>query len=312
MGFWSKVKNAAKKVGKAVKKVVETVADAVTTVVNAVVETVESVVSWIGSAIGFVIGLIRSIPYVGAIIRWIMEVVKEIIWRVGLWGLGILDFLLSLIGITPEKKLRICVVVLRLPSDKPGKLDPTVTNNILTNLNNLITVYKNEANIRIVPTGPFNYSTPFNDLPTADPDWIHFRDDASASDILDVRCNGGAAKDDIKKAGSKLELIANTTCFYSIFRRLVGYGAPITIFVVRSFTDGKLGCSLGPLSDYVTTSRPGVSADPLQIAHEISHSCGLWHLDDKSNIAYPSNGRGTDMRRWQIAIVRNSRHVSYF
>jgi len=312
MGLWSKVKKAANKVGKAVKKAVETVVDAATTVVGAVVETVESAVSWVGSAVGFVVGLVRAIPYIGAVIRWALDLAKAIIWRIGLWGLGVLDFVLSWVGITPEKKLRICVVVLRLPSDKPGRLDPSVEAEIITNLNNLINAYKTEPNVRVIPTGPFNYSSPFSDPPVADASWIHFRDDVSASDILDAKCDAGALSNDFGVTGSKFELIANTTCFYSNLRRLTGYGAPITVFVVRSFLDGKLGCSLALLSDYVTTSRPGVLKDPLQIAHEISHSCGLWHLNDNNNIAYPNNGRGTNMRRWQIAIVRNSRHVTYF
>ena len=53
---------------------------------------------------------------------------------------------------------------------------------------------------------------------------------------------------------------------------VTGYGEPIGVFVVRDIA-GKAGCSICPLSDYVTVDRVRGEL----IAHELGHSCGLWH-----------------------------------
>ncbi len=88
-------------------------------------------------------------------------------------------------------------------------------------------------------------------------------------------------------------------------RAVTGYGEPIAVFVVRDIA-GKGGCSLGPLSDYVTVDR----ARGRLIAHELGHSCGLWHAKEAGNLMLPA-ADSESMTRSQQAIFRNSRHVTF-
>jgi hypothetical protein len=86
---------------------------------------------------------------------------------------------------------------------------------------------------------------------------------------------------------------------------VTGYGEPIGVFVVRDIA-GKGGCSMGPLSDYVTVDRVRGTL----IAHELGHCCGLWHSGDAGNLMHPAANTET-MTRSQRAIFRNSRHVTF-
>ena len=312
MGFWSKVKKAAKKAAKAVKKAVEVVVDVVTTVIGAIVVTLESlVIAWVGGFLGGLILGLLTIPYIGRVIDWIFQAAKTIFWRF----IGIIDFILGLIGILPEKKLRVCVVALRDDKDYF-----TTEQEIIDNINNLIRVFKDEANVRVLPSSPFTYSTPFSDNPSASADWIHFKKNPSSVSVLDVECKTGAAKEDLGLTGGLYQDIMFNECFFGNFRRLVGYGAPIGIILVRD-VKGKNGCSLGPLVDYVTTSGSGIGKSDFLFAHECAHACALIHCGDfgsgcddgnKNNLMFPSpTGRGTDLNRWQVAVLRNSRHVTY-
>ena len=76
---------------------------------------------------------------------------------------------------------------------------------------------------------------------------------------------------------------------------------------VKSVEGGKLaGCSLGPLTDYVT-----VRADqPVCLAHELGHACSLLHTQAAANLMNPTCG-GVHLSRWQVAVLRASRHVTY-
>ncbi len=91
---------------------------------------------------------------------------------------------------------------------------------------------------------------------------------------------------------------------------LIGYGAPVTVFVVRSISD-KNGCSLGLLTDYVTIEAKAVLRTRGLMAHEIAHACGLLHSQDTTNLMFPT-GPGTEISRFQTAVFRNSRHVTFW
>ena len=65
------------------------------------------IVSVVLDAIGFIVELILSIPIIGGIIRTVLNWVTEIIWR----AVGFLDFLASLAGIRPRKRMYFGVVV---------------------------------------------------------------------------------------------------------------------------------------------------------------------------------------------------------
>lgn len=274
--------------------------DVVTTIVNAIVVTLESILGWVLSALAFVVELIFSIPYVGRLLNWIWNVVLEIFWNL----VGIGDFVLGLIGIRPEKKLRVCVIVLR---NERG-VEVAAPASLVPDLQHAIDIFRAEANVRVIPVGPFQYDSGFADDETASTEWIHVVDGPSDPEILEVECGVEAGGEDLTPAGSRFELLASTMCFFGNWRRVVGYGAPVTIFVVRTVGDAsKLGCSIGPLSNYVTIE----GANPICIPHELGHACNLWHVDGATNLMNASCGR-RKLDWWQISILRNSRHVTYF
>jgi len=99
-------------------------------------------------------------------------------------------------------------------------------------------------------------------------------------------------------------------CFYGTWRKVVGYGAPITLFVIRSLEEG-VARSLGPLTDYVVIGG-SQSIDLTTVAHEMGHTCYLWHDTDNGNLMFGSSPRGTSLNWWQTTLVRSSRHVTYF
>ena len=273
--------------------------DTITTVVGAIIETLESILGWVLSAIAFFVDLIFSIPYIGRLIRWIWDVIVEIVWIIA----GIWDTVLGVIGVRPEKKLRVCVVML---NDERGReLADRAT--IVPALQAADDIYREEANVRIIPSGPFNYTSGFAGASQPSADWIVGTGRGpSGSGVLDVECDTPALGEDLSATGSNFEILAATSCFYGNWRRVVGYGAPIVVFLVRD-VKGKLGCSIGPLSDYVVAE----AGNPICIAHEIGHSCDLWHVDISDNLMNPACGQ-RKLKWWQITILRSSRHVTYF
>lgn len=67
------------------------------------------VVSVILTPITWLVEIILAIPIIGRLISEILNIVTMIVWRV----VGLLDAVLTVIGIRPLKKLRLCIVILR-------------------------------------------------------------------------------------------------------------------------------------------------------------------------------------------------------
>jgi hypothetical protein len=285
--------------------VVTGVVDAVTTVVNAVVEVFDSTLGWLISGVAFFAELVFSIPVLGRLLKWLWNIALT-----GFWGgaLGLVDFVAALVGIMPEKKLRICVIILRDEAGEP--LD--TAENLVPQLQNTIDILRREANVRVIPAAPFQFDSGFASPEEATEDWVHIQGRGrNESSVLDVDCGPGAAVQDLGTVGGRFEILASTTCLYSNGRRVMGYGAPVIIFIVRSVGGpDERGCSLGPLSDYVTVEAGGSSASSV-IAHELGHACNLLHVDDRDNLMKSSGRRDTRLSRFQAALLRTSRHVTY-
>ncbi len=133
---------------------------------------------------------------------------------------------------------------------------------------------------------------------------------AAPKAALDVHCTDGALsgawRDDVGQAGAFFrDLMAKTPG-----GTLTGYGAPVTVFVVRSISTHN-GCSLGVAADYVTIEARAVKSTRRLLAHEVAHACGLWHSRRPDNLMIPK-GPGEELTRWQAAVLRSSRHVTYF
>jgi hypothetical protein len=279
----------------------ERVLNGIVMVLAAIFETLESILGWILSAIAFVIELVLCVPVIGRLLAWVLAIVQMLY----LFVFGILDTIMGLCGLRPEKKLRVCTIILADENGQPL----TAAASLVPLLQNAVDVFKQEANVRVVPAGPFHYTSPFGSNETATEDWIQVRNKPSRKRILDLGGEVASLAADLIDIGGDYNLMANTEYFYPAWRRVIGYGAPITVLAIRSMGQG-IGRSLGPLTDYLVIDASG-GGDNTLIAHEMGHACYLWHVSN-SGLMHPYSGRGTSLNWWQRSIVRSSRHVTYF
>jgi hypothetical protein len=295
--------------------------DVVTTIVNVIITTIESIIGWILDALAFIIELIFEIPFLGRFIKWLWNLITTIFWT--LIGLG--DIILGFLGIRPEKKLRICTIILR---DEKGT--PVASKAYVVELlQRAVKILRDEANVRLVRLAPFEYDSGFADDETVDESWVQFAGGNSGSDVLDVSCGISGFGADLGVAGTKLDFLASKQCFFGAARRVIGYGGPITCFVIRSLPQdgdqcGSYGCGLW-ITDYVTVrNQPCATDGPTMnrrvAAHELGHSGNLWHLSAASNLknlmGVPWDGSDPpvqiDLYGWQAVLFRASKHVTYF
>lgn len=210
-------------------------------------------------------------------------------------GLSLPDAAAQAFGFAPTKKLRLRVVILKDETSNLLAEEDLVGNSIRA----AERIFMRQARTKIVPAGGR---------------YVERLASAAPADALDVHCDMEAWKEGLREAGDFFE----TYLTQNAAGALTGYAAPVTAFIVRD-VDGKAGCSLGPLADYVTVALCGLAttgldeegvALPRILAHEIGHACGLWHVRDPANLMDP-RGPGVGLRPWQRLILRNSRHVTY-
>ena len=324
---WEWVKNIVCIAWRYITKIICVVADVFTSIFNAIVAIVDVVLSIIGGIIAFVVDIITSIPFIGRAVEWILNIIKTAVSAVA----SLPDAILTLFGIMPEKKLKLLVIIQNDSERKPVVNDINV---VYRDVQYLINTFRTEMNIRVLPTNLFIYRSAFSSDNNSLADFIKTDDSVSSDRTLDVCCDSCAAGDDLTSIGSSFNLMMARLGFSTDARRLIGYGAPIIAFAVRSYTDGKAGCSIGPLSDYVTvkfneTQSGGMyplgsflpinelTADKAldavtDLAHEVGHCCNLPHYDGQNNnLMNPSPTRTGHLTVWQKILVRSSRHVTY-
>ena len=212
----------------------------------------------------------------------IFNLLKEVVNRL----LKLPEVLLTLVGVRFGKRLRVRVVVLRdergLPLASDAEVRPAYeeAQRILARM----------AGVAVEPAGWRVVTAPH----------------AAPKSALDVRCTDGAWRDDLGQAGAFFRSLMASTPVGT----LTGYGQPVTVFVVRSMTTHN-GCSLGAAADYVTVEAKSLRTARRLLAHEVAHACGLWHSQRPNNLMLPQ-GPGEDLTHMQAAVLRSSRHVTYF
>lgn len=206
-------------------------------------------------------------------IRIIIEVFHRVV-------INIFDTLFGFIG-WPEKKLRVKIFILQDPQTNsvisPAELDTAVEYTKRS--------FKKNFNTRLLPC---KNKQPFAEVLQKKP----------PHEVLYTKGSIGALEEEFKIAGK----------FFA--SNLSGLFYPVTAFVVLDI-DHASGCSLGPLSDYVTLDPVGAK-NASTLAHEIAHACGLWHQRAKANLLWRTFSRGDEVKWWQKNIFRGSRHVTYW
>ena len=247
------------------------------------------VVNFVLDVVGFIVELILSIPIIGGIIRTILNWLTEIIWRI----VGIFDFLASLAGIRLRKKMYFGVIV---PSVNSTPIVPDV--DIQRQVDAAVGFYDQTCNINLIFTG------------------ICHTDIAPPEAGLNFACDAGGFFNDWWLAGSYFELAAATCKFKDSFRRVIGLGAEIIVFIVQNVQDAPPkftnGCSFASTHNYVVIeAKPTDQA--FVAAHEMGHACWLPHDGDPANLMSPiTPAANPTLTNLQIAVVRWSKHCVYF
>ena len=265
--------------------VVRVVTWVIVTVGKWVTRIVCEFVNFVLDVIGFIVELILSIPIIGGFIRMILNWVTEIIWRI----VGLVDFLGSLVGIRPRKKMYFGVIV---PSIGGTPIAPD--SEVMRQVNATIAFYDTTCNINMIFTG------------------ICHTDIEPPGGTLTQECGGGGFGADFLLEGSYYEFTSALCKFRDSFRRVIGLGAEIIAFVVQEITPGGTnGCSFVSTHNYVTIeARPGDQA--FVLAHEIGHACWLGHDGSPGNLMNSATPvAGPTLTDLQISVVRWSRHCVY-
>ena len=129
---------------------------------------------------------------------------------------------------------------------------------------------------------------------------------------LVVGCDAGGFFSDWWIGGSWFEIASATCKFTDGFRRVIGYGAEIIVFVIDDVTPPPTnGCSFASSQNYVLVeAKPSDQA--FVAAHEIGHACWLPHDGSATNLMFPSPpAAGPVVTNLQIATVRGSKHCVY-
>lgn len=246
------------------------------------------------------VDLIFCIPVIGRLIKWLWNSLLTLLHFL----VGMVEALLWKVGYRPQKKFRIGFLIL---SDAPDKSLAT-PEKILPALEKAQQIYA-QAHIEIVPAfPPPKKLSESGARPDADR-WARSLPHPASQRILEVDCNLPALLQDFGLPGMQFQYNTVSQFFQSGLRRITGYGAPVTVMVVKDI--GKFGgCSLGWLSDYVTVKYTSIYTT----AHELGHACNLLHRKDTNNLMHPSAGRQEEilLTDWQIALLRSSRHITYF
>jgi hypothetical protein len=247
------------------------------------------------NAVATVIDLFFCIPALGRFLKMVWNTVLTLPHFV----LGMGELLLWKRGFQPVKKLKIGVIVLEGSEDKPERMEAK----IIAALNRTAEIFFQQAKVKIVPAVHIPKPLSNQDAPCSP--WIQYADHQSSKQILDVDCDLKAIFQDLTLKGASFQLINLRSFFFTSFRRVFGYGSPVTIFIVRSIQD-KSGCSLGWFTDYVTIPTNKMRCIP----HELGHACNLFHKRDEDNLMSPCSCKPTQLTPWQIAVLRSSRHVT--
>jgi hypothetical protein len=221
-------------------------------------------------------------------------VVRAVITVVNAFTLGLYDLLLGFLA-WPPKRLRLHVIILAPDGPTTGGGDDvgTSTQVVATQvvqdaIDRTKRIYKERFNVNVRP-----YSETF----------IQILEGPVPPEVLDFECGIGS------EFGVAGEFLAQNTAGWNAIP--ISFTFPVTVFVVRSLKAQSLGCSMAVIAEYVVIAEPGLM-DNVGLAHEIGHTCSLWHSGSSDNLMYWQAPAGEKVKWFQKNLVRSSRHVQYW
>ncbi len=204
-------------------------------------------------------------------------ILKDLFFRL----LALPEFLCSILGFTPNKVLNIRVLILK-------KENSSVSNsNIIEHwIKTTSKILESECHILLKVIDIESFET--------------------NEQALESSCKFKSAFS--KNAKIYAKLLSNFYKSETIFERF-GYGAPLNVIVTKSFKSANDGCAIPLITNYVVLTYDAATTT---LTHEISHIAWLGHKALKSNIMNRFQNRGTHFTRFQKAMLRTSRYVSWF
>jgi hypothetical protein len=222
----------------------------------------------------------KVVQVVKAVVRFVVRIVVTIYGLI----IGLPDLLFGFLT-WPPKKLKYHVFI--LSDDKGPLIDP---GQLAASIDYLTKTFKQKLNVNVD-----SYGKPGIEIITA----------PAPAAALDIGCGVDLLGNEFGDAG---EFFAQYIAGWNAIP--ISLTFPVTVFIVRSVQNGdKIGCSLGPLADWVVVDYSQGVSSVSTMAHEIGHSCNLWHVEPNSNLMYRSSPRGNDLKWWQKNLARSSRHV---
>lgn len=197
--------------------------------------------------------------------------------------LGIPELIISLLGFKPRKKLRLKVLILHDANHKPV----ASVSEVEALVDDTKRAFRREANIRI------------RKLATSD-DLVSVHTSGSPDYVLTPSCVLRGYKNAFTRVGRWFRKESST---YTVHNAIV-------VFVVPDVRD-KGGCFLA-LHSYGYIDRRAFTVN-LLLAHEIGHGLDLIkHRKNPKNLMHRQGDvRTRKLTRWQRAVIRSSRHVTY-
>ena len=207
--------------------------------------------------------------------RWIPRAVN---------GLGGLEPVLDLWGLSFPKKIRVRIAILRDPRTPLGMTaTPSAATGPLDELQHLLWT---EARVTLARGR----------------DRIRVLRDTPPDVALCVR----RSSDGVGRAGAYFR-----SHLRDARRSVFGYAEPVTVFLANEVAAASDGCHCATSAGYVVLERARFEAGSRELAHGVAHVCGLRHVTDEANLMFPGR-HGRELRRRQKAILRNSPHVTHF
>ena len=223
-------------------------------------------------------------------VKKVIRVVKEVVHRV----LGVVDFIATLLGIRLRKYIRVKVYILTDLKKQPVR-DPAVVQQWVDEAKAL---FKDRLNV--------DMRAP--DL-RAGQGIVAIIPEPAPAGALFPNCGIGDAFSDAADYYEDHYTYIQTSAWNEILDDL-GYGEPVYVFVVADVgAKDKDGCSQPWLHNFAVLDG---DQQNLSLPHEIGHLCSLSHRNTVGNLMYPDTGnRGPHLNRWQIAVFRNARYVTF-